>query len=260
MQSKFKEQGAKGSHYRELHPAKIDRTVCRLHRRIVERFPDSGLAKVACELEALIRETEQRCRWIRRPIHSLRWGIGVLILAGLTSLVLSILAFSPRMASNDWSDLAQGVEATTQEIVLVGVAVIFLLGLETRIKRSKAAKGLHQLRAVAHVIDMHQLTKDPERLLVGARRTPSSPEHDLDAFELMRYLDYCSEMLSLIGKAAALYPQYLEDPVVLDSVEDIESLTANLSQKVWQKIQVIELYRARGTLSADQLEALQPEG
>ncbi len=239
------EAGGKASQYRQLHPAKIDRTVCRLHRRIAERFPDSDLAEVAAELEALVRDTEQRCRWIRRPIRSLRWAIGLLLLIGLASLVLSIVAMRPEVRSSDWSDLAQGVEATTQEVVLVGVAVLFLLSLETRIKRSKAAKGLHQLRAIAHVIDMHQLTKDPGRLLPEASSTASSPASHLSSYELMRYLDYCSEMLSLIGKTAALYPQYCEDSQVLDAVEDIESLTGALSQKIWQKIQVAELYRDR---------------
>jgi len=37
-------------------------------------------------------------------------------------------------------------------------------------------------------------------------------------FELGRYLDYCSEMLSLTGKVAALYAQDLDDPVVVEAV------------------------------------------
>ena len=43
--------------------------------------------------------------------------------------------------------------------------------------------------------------------------------------ELMRYLDYCSEMLSLTNKLAALYAQNLPDSVVIDTVNDIEELT-----------------------------------
>ena len=34
----------------------------------------------------------------------------------------------------------------------------------------------------------------------------------MSEFELMRYLDYCSEMLSLTGKLAALYMQNMRDP------------------------------------------------
>ena len=37
-------------------------------------------------------------------------------------------------------------------------------------------------------------------------------------FELTRYLDYCSEMLSLTAKIAALYAQSSSDAVVIDAV------------------------------------------
>jgi hypothetical protein len=96
------------------------------------------------------------------------------------------------------------------------------------------------LRSLAHIVDMHQLTKDPERLLKKRVLTPSSPQLNLTPFQLNRYLDYCSEMFALIGKLAALYAQNMEDPVVLDSVTKIESLTANLAHKISQKIMVLD--------------------
>jgi hypothetical protein len=58
-------------------------------------------------------------------------------------------------------------------------------------------------------------------------------------FELIRYLDYCSEMLSLTGKLAALYMQDMRDPVIIESVNEIEDLTTSLSRKIWQKIMVL---------------------
>ena len=86
---------------------------------------------------------------------------------------------------------------------------------------------------------MHQLTKDPERLLIRGMETPSSPKGNLSATELMRYLDYCSEMLSLIGKLAALYVQKFDDPVALAAVNEVEELTTGLSRKIWQKIMTL---------------------
>jgi hypothetical protein len=71
--------------------------------------------------------------------------------------------------------------------------------------------------------------------------TASSPVRTLSRAELVRYLDYCSEMLALISKLAALFPQPLQDPIVLDSVNDIETLTADLSRKIWQKITILEI-------------------
>jgi hypothetical protein len=47
-------------------------------------------------------------------------------------------------------------------------------------------------------------------------------------------------MLSLTAKCAALYAQRLSDPVVVDTVGDIELLTSDLSNKIWQKITIVE--------------------
>jgi hypothetical protein len=103
------------------------------------------------------------------------------------------------------------------------------------------------------VIDMHQLTKDPS-LVLGTERvkdTAASPKRVMTAFELGRYLD-CSEMLSLTGKVAALYAQDLDDPVVVEAVNDIEMLATNLSRKVWQKIAILQA----ATLGQLQMRAL----
>ena len=104
-------------------------------------------------------------------------------------------------------------------------------------KRARVLAALHELRSLAHVIDMHQLTKDPT-VVVGPR-TPASPAREMNQFELTRYLDYCAEMLALIGKLAALYAEKLRDTVVVNAVNDIETLTGNLGRKIWQKIMII---------------------
>ncbi|RVD39812.1 hypothetical protein EN746_32970, partial [Mesorhizobium sp. M8A.F.Ca.ET.023.02.2.1] len=61
-----------------------------------------------------------------------------------------------------------------------------------------------------------------------------------NAADLARYLDYCSEMLSITGKIAALFAQSVNDAVVIDGVNDIENLASNLSRKIWQKITLID--------------------
>ena len=76
---------------------------------------------------------------------------------------------------------------------------------------------------------MHQLTKDPSAL--GGPRTSASPERDMTRYELVRYLGYCSEMLSLASKAAAVYAEKVPDPSVVDAVGDIERLSTNLARR-----------------------------
>ena len=91
---------------------------------------------------------------------------------------------------------------------------------------------------------MHQLTKDPEPFLTRSS-TVSSPQRVFTRFELARYLDYCSELLSLTSKLAALHVQCLNDPVVLNAVNDVEILAANLSGKIWQKIMILDIAMPR---------------
>ena len=100
---------------------------------------------------------------------------------------------------------------------------------------------LHRLRSIAHIVDMHQLTKDPELALRRVESTDSSPSRTLSRTQLPRYLDYCSELLALTSKLAALHAQNLNDAVVLYAVNDIETLTADLSRKIWQKISILAI-------------------
>ena len=73
-----------------------------------------------------------------------------------------------------------------------------------------------------------------------AGNTPSSPARTLSRFEVTRYLDYCSEMLSLTSKVAVLFAQGFPDPIVTETVSDIERIAAGLAQKIWQKIMILE--------------------
>ncbi len=155
-------------------------------------------------------------------------------------LVQGVLSISVPAERYQFSEFIQVLEAGLNDLLLIGGTVFFFATLEIRRKRARALKEIHVLRSLAHIVDMHQLTKDPERLFRKQLVTPSSPQVNLTPFQLHRYLDYCSEMLALIGKLAALFAQNMEDPVVLDSVTKIESLTASLAHKIWQKIMVLD--------------------
>jgi len=87
---------------------------------------------------------------------------------------------------------------------------------------------------------MHQLTKDPVTLLPDYEPTETSPARDLDAVGMSRYLDYCSELLAITGKLAALYSQAVPDEGVAQAVTDIELLGSSLSRKIWQKIMILQ--------------------
>lgn len=222
--------------YRQLDPQEIVATVRVLQGRIEGRFPDSGLGKVASELLHVAQENVARTEWIQKPHFPLRLTAAILslvIIVLLTGMLLHIRQFK----IDDYANFIQSLEASIGSVIFVGAAILFFVSWENRIKRSRALKAIHELRALAHIVDMHQLTKHPESCF--ARPTPA-PKRALTPFELNRYLDYCSESLALISKIAALYVQGFQDTVLLDAVDDVEDLTAGLSRKIWQKITILE--------------------
>lgn len=231
---------------RTLSPELIADTAQRLNQRVVERFPEAGLRRPLEELEKLARGAGTAAAELGRPLWLLRasaWS--------LAGLALSALAYGVRQArlapgeASKLSDLLQGADAAVNLMILLGAGVLWLWNLEESIKRRRALALLHQLRELAHVIDMHQLTKDPGTLAVQAGATASSPRRAMSREQLGRYLDYCSEALALIGKVAAVYAQKAEDAAVLEAVDGIEDLTTGLARKVWQKIAILQSFEPR---------------
>lgn len=225
--------------YTTLDSTKLIETLELLCRRIGERFPQAGLYQVAHQLLTIANQSKARANMVARPLLWVRVLITLFILLIVAGVVGVVSALNLTMNDFDLFEFVQAVEAVINEIVLLGAGIFFLVTVEVRIKRRRALKALNELRAIAHVIDMHQLTKDPEYILQRGVDTPSSPKRTMTAYELSRYLDYCSEMLSLTGKLAALYIQNFDDGIVLNSVNEIESLTTDLSRKIWQKLMIL---------------------
>ncbi|WP_064751540.1 hypothetical protein [Mycobacterium sp. URHB0044] len=217
-------------------------TVAQLERRIDARFGERGLTKAARDLGDLValarsEAGESRDR-LRRTTLTAR-TISIAIIAA----TLFLLALSLRPAVTDglaeptgWVPLAESV---VNDVVFVVIAVLFLWAFPERLERRSLLRLLHRLRSLAHVIDMHQLSKDPEQVSPGYTPTAQSVRHGLDADQMRYYLGYCSEMLSLTAKTAALCAEHSTDGVVLETISTIETLTTELSNKIWQKISLL---------------------
>lgn len=225
--------------YLRLDPNQIIRTVEVLTDRIRERFPQANLNHVCESLLAVAKQAQVRSRNISRPMYALRL-LTVLFAGGVIALFFVVWQrYKLQDDKIGLVDILQMGDAGFQVLFVIGAAIIFLITLEARIKRQRCLQAIHELRSIAHIIDMHQLTKDPDRLLMQGPDTKSSPQRSMSAFELTRYLDYCIEMLSLAGKVAALYIQHFEDSEAVAAVNDLEDLTSGLSRKIWQKIMVL---------------------
>jgi hypothetical protein len=232
------------STYSELHPVPIAATILRLTQRIEARFPNSSLSRLAGELAQVAKANDEVLRKLRRPIWWLRALIALAVAAVAAVIVWAIARLpSAQGGLGGVTDVVQGFEAATNEVILLSIILLFLVSLEGRFKRRTALQTLHRLRSLAHVVDMHQLTKDPDYALRSPEPTAASPERVLTQAQLARYLDYCSELLALISKLAAVLAQHQQDPVVLSAVNDIEVLTSGLSRKIWQKITILDIAR-----------------
>ena len=226
--------------YRRLDHAHITKTLEALHGRIVARFPDANLAKLCEQLIAVSRETAGCVATLESPIWPIRIGAGIAVLVLITIFVTVAGLTLSAPAAMSISDLVQTIEAAVNDVVFFGIAVFFILSIETRVKRRRALRILHELRSLAHIVDMHQLTKDPERLATTrADETPGASKRATGA-DLGKYLDFCSELLSVISKLAALFAQHFNDGIVLAAVNEIEALTTGLSGKIWQKITILD--------------------
>ena len=220
--------------YKTLSAEKVIDTIDTLSLRVVERFPDSGLEQVSSELAATARRCAAESDRLRNPVLAIRTLVFSIWIAGGVALLWLAFGLHYDGLRLEATSLVQVLEPAMNLAVLVGIGVISLGRLEEQWKRSKALEYLHELRSIAHVVDMHQLTKDPYRSSLPA--TQSSPKVILKGPLLERYLDYCSEMLSLTAKLAALFAQSTKDPEVAAGASDIEQLTTALSRKIWQKI------------------------
>lgn len=224
-----------------LNAGRIEETLAQLRLRIAARFPAASLGSVCAALVATARETAAAADSLARPMWLLR-GLALLVAAvwatGTVYLIGEVdwAALSQRA---DVTSLAQGLDSAVNLLLLAAAAIWFVLTLEERIKRRRTLERLHALRSFAHVIDMHQLTKDPTMILSGATVSSASPERRMSEFELARYLDFCAEMLALTAKLAALYAGASNDRAILQAATEVEDLASDLGRKIWQKIMIL---------------------
>jgi hypothetical protein len=226
-----------------LESAYVADTVGRLEGRIRARFPDRRLANVAAELGAAVPEIHEgfeRSKARRRQVRLFsRVASGLIVITALAALGFALRdAFTTgTQQSFDWVPL---VESLINDVVFAALAVFFLWAMPERLERRALLDLLHRLRSLAHVVDMHQLDKDPEQARADYQPTAASPERRImNAEDLHHYFDYCSELVSLIAKTAALCAERTSDAVVLRTVSEIETLAAQMSQKIWQKISLL---------------------
>ena len=240
--------------YKKLDSAKIERTIAALHGKIAESLRDRGLVRVCGELHELSRKAGKESVAIARR-NWLVVGVAVALSVAIVGLIVwSMVHLRPINGPLVFSDYLQALESGINDLLLTGAAIWFLFTVENRLKRRRALNAIHELRAIAHIIDMHQLTKNPSWEGAGSGDQPA-PEAGVD---LHLYFQYCSAMLSLTGKVAALYVQKFNDSETLAAVNEVEELTTGLSRKIWQKMTVLQSGRGAANVATAIVPTIAP--
>jgi hypothetical protein len=226
---------------RLLREDKLLETIEQIRRRIGERFPDSGLSQVAAEIVQMTQEAVARAEAIRQPNLWLRAGLVLLLVIAVAGAVTYAQARGEQTPFVQ--TMLQFLDAAKGSAAILTAMAVFLVTLETRLKRRRALRAVHELRAMAHIIDMHQLTKDPDRF-----GHPTQPiivsGRPMDADAMARYLHYCTELLAVVSKIGQLYVQDFPDAPAQTAVDQFEGLATGLSSKIWQKLMILDRVRS----------------
>jgi hypothetical protein len=222
---------------RHLDPAKLIKTSATLAGWIDKDFNHSHLSAVAANVQRLTQEAVVTAQRIRRPIWPLRVGIWGLCLAFLAGAV-------HQLVTHRLDEVLRFLDETKGAALYLGAFLLGFITLEVRLKRRRAIKAINELRAVAHIVDMHQLAKDQT---IGEFREQTTAE------KMNGYLHACIALLALLSKIGQLYVEHFPDTVATQSVNEFEMIATGLSNKIWMKI--LSLQRPEGTLETHEKEA-----
>jgi HAMP domain-containing protein len=220
----------------------VTATASKLVRRIDVRFGECELKRLATLVAATASNSHRRLNWPYRSGLGVKLLVWPGVLTALVGLAYGLSWLNLKVEVNSAVDFVQGLDALLGILVMLGAASWFFLTLGSRLVRSKLTKAVQELRALAHTVDLVQLDKDPDRLnWKSSEITALSPSLGKanTAFLLGRYLDYCAELLSLIGKIGALYSEQVTDTTVLGELAELEKLTNQYRDNIGTKMSLI---------------------
>ena len=120
-----------------------------------EKIPRSEFDKLCEDLVVVARLGQERSEQFRRPVLWMRvLSICFVVIILAVTLMGAWLVHVDLVADGQsvaLSEFIQILEAGTNDVVLIGAAIFFLVTLETRVKRLGAFETIHKLRAIVHI-------------------------------------------------------------------------------------------------------------
>ena len=186
-------------------------------------------------MRKLTEEAAACARAIRRPNLLLRSAVILFIVS-----IIGTLGYLGYVAYHTPADKLHNVFMQSMNVssgigvYVVGI-LILLVTAEVRLKRRKALQAIGELRTMAHIIDMDQLSKDQE---IERFRQDFSRLKD----KFREYLHACTSLLSLLSKIGQLYVENFPDAVAISAVNQFEEVCNGLNTKIWEKIIAVSEY------------------
>jgi len=116
----------------------LDEQINILRDRVGERFPDSGLYQVAIHLAELSHRSAKTASYLGKPNYFIRAITVTLALLIVVGTIVAFMNFEIKFHNKDLLSVVQFLESLINDIVFIGVAIFFLVSIETKYKRSRA--------------------------------------------------------------------------------------------------------------------------
>lgn len=193
-------------------------------------FPARSLPRYQDNLIGLATEVRFTARKLsgRSPLDFLLPGLIIFIALLIATVILVLFQFRVQMPESI-VEIMEPLEASTNLAVLVAGTTYLMWRTVAERRRHRALSVLHKIRSQIHILDMTQLAKNLNEV----------EDDQLSLVDRIRYLDLCSQTVSLTAKVGALLITNFDDPIVISAVTEIETLSTGLSQKIWLKIDVL---------------------
>ncbi len=104
-----------------LEAARIGAQIEVLAQRISERFPESGMRKVALKVREVAERTHARVEWVARPVWALRALSILLLVLIVAGIVAPAMTVQVQTEGTHFSDLVQAIEAAINDIDFIAL-------------------------------------------------------------------------------------------------------------------------------------------
>jgi hypothetical protein len=210
-----------------LNEGDIQRMLKEEQSKICESFPEASLRHTSLTILTIALEIPSTIKWIMKRNYFVMITLFLLFATVGSGLYYTWKNMNITFSGVNIAEFAQMFDASFSFLVLLGSGAYFLFSYQSRARKQKLVRAINKLIGLTHVVESHQLTKDPDH----------NPYKDSKM--LAKYLNYCTDLLALISKIGFLYVQALNEPEAQSIEGDLETLTSGISRKIWQKIMLV---------------------